>query len=479
MFDALDGKIDSPPKLNDFGARRDDINYRDEPAAFFFVLFGIVIESLTTRASSDPPNTESQTLGSLSALKRILRPSVSGNAVFQDSVFTETMELFDRMALTESLDVQLMIVEIARNLCLTHPSAKTDEENGDHLSDDIEQLFELTRIIVLVLAGILPNLAAHNPSSRPQLPDEAVVTIQSSLEALVDASDIFPSVIKADLHASILHIFTTMLSTGACQARVVPQAFPIFKRFLQSISSSNSNYTSASSDLVRGCLHRFLAILSHAQRREAETSLPCAKNTLLATTILLTTASRVLTPDDPLITMALDAMLDCLQDVGLAKVVASCLRSILMISPKSDTDDATARHLFPHLLRFTADTQLSDPENVRSLIVHALASFATTTTGKASPAILCLIIPMLLTRASAEGEAVYPETSKRILELAGGALMPVFRGVVAKMSTEQRGFMEKVIREGGGAGRDGKGTRGLSEEKEEPSIALKMTFGTR
>ena len=478
MFDALDGKTNAPPKLKDFGGHRDDTNYRDEPAAFFFVLFGIVIESLITRPGNNSPNTDPQKLSALSALKRILRPSVSGNAVFQDAVFAETMELFDRLALTESLDVQLMIVDIAKSLCLTHPSAKNEDEVEDNLSEDIEQLFELTRIIVLVLAGILPNLAEHHPSYRPQLPDEAMVTIQASLEALVNASDIFPYIIKADLHTSILHIFATILSTGACQARVVPQAFPVFKRFLQSISSSDSALKLATSDLVRGCLHRFLTILSRAQRREAETSLACAKNTILATTILLTTASRSLVPDDPIIAIALHAMLDCLQDFGLAKVVASCLHSLLIVTPKNETDEAIMRYLFPHLLRFIVDSESPDPENARSLIAHALTSFVTTTMGPASSAATCTVVPMLLARASAEGRDVYPETAKRLLELASGSLMPVFRGVVAKMDDGQRSFMETVIREGGGAGRGRHGSRGSSgEEKEEPRIALRMNFG--
>ena len=478
VFDALDGKSGEPAKLDDFGAQRHDINYRDEPAAFFFVLFGIAIEALTTRSSSDSPNSEAQSLEVLSALRRILRPSVSGNAVFQEAIFAETMEMFDRLALTEGLDVQTVIVNIVRNLCLTHPSAREEEDSGDHLSDDIEQLFELTRIIVLVLAGVLPNLAEHNPSARQQLPDEAVSLIQTSLEALVDASDIFPSVIKADLHATILHIFATILSTGACQANVVPQAFPVFKRFLQGLMPSSPRHpTSSTQDLTRGCLHRFLTILSHAQRRESETSLACAKNTLLACTILLTTASRSLRPNDPLLTQALDSMLDCLQDLGLAKVVASCLRSLLVVSPKNETAEATAKYLLPRLLRFTVDTKIPDPENVRSSIAHTLTSFVTTTSGPSSSAAMSLVLPMLLTRASAEGKSSYPETAKRLLELAGGTLMPIFRGVAAKMGPEQRAFMETVIREGGGAGRASGGRRDSAGEKEEPSIALKLTFG--
>lgn len=470
VFDALDGRSGTP-KTNGNAAIKHDIDYRDEPAAFFFVLFGIVIESLTTRPGS---GSEVQTLEVLSALKRILQPSVSGNAVFQDAVFVETMELFDRLALTESLDVQLVIVDIARNMCLTHPSARGEDNEGEHLSEDIEQLFELTRIIVLVLAGVLPNLAERNPSNRPQLPDDAVSVIQTSLKALVDASEIFPSIIKGDLHASILHIFATILSTGACQANVVPQAFPIFKRFLETIATAPRS--AASSDLIRGCLYRFLSILSHAQRRESETSLPCAKNTLLACTILLTNASRSLAPNDPLITRTLDEMLGCLQDIGLAKVVASCVRSLVMVSPKNETDESIARYLFPHLLRFTADTELPDPENARTLTAHTLTSFVTTTSDNASSAVMSIIIPTLLTRASAEGKSVYLETSKRLLELAGGNLTPIFRGVVAKMSVGQRTFMETVIREGSGAGR-GTGTNRESAGETEPSIALKLNFG--
>ena len=474
VFDALDGRTGGP-RTDGAKSESHDINYRDEPAAFFFVLFGIVIEALTSSPGTDTMHGEAQTLGILSALKRILRPSVAGNAIFQDTVFSETTELFDRLALTEGLDVQLVIVDIARNLCLMHPSAREEDENEEHLSDDIEQLFELTRVIVLVLAGLLPNLAEQNPSSRTQLPNEGVIVIQHSLEALVDAADVFPSVIKTDLHASILHIFATILGTGICQATVVPQALPVLKLFLRRAQSNQ--LSSGSRDLVRRCLQRFLDILIHAQRRESESSLPCAKNTLLACTILLTTASRALSPNEQLITRTIEAMLDCLQDLGLAKVVGGCLRSLLLVSPKNATDEAIAKYLIPRLVHFTVDTNLQDPEQARSLTAHTITSFVATVADEATPAAMCIVIPMLLTRASAEGKEVYSETAKRLLELATGRLMPAFKGVITKMSPTQRAFMETVIREGAGAGKGGAGGRRDSEGgREEPSIALKWIF---
>ena len=475
VFDALDHR--SSAQTNGTKENRHGINYRDEPAAFFFVLFGIVIEALTTRPGNNSPQRELQTAGILSALKRILKPSVAGSAIFQDAVFSETMELFDRLVLTESLDVQLITVDIACNLCLMHPSAREGGKSEEHLSEDIEQLFELTRIIVLVLAGVLPNLAEQNLSARPQLPDESLSVIQRALEALVDVADIFPSVIKYDLHASILHIFATILSTGSCQANVVPKALPLLKRFLQRMTAAKIN--SSVRDLVQTCLNRFLVILNHAQRRESESSLPCAKNTLLAITILLTTASKALATDDPLIARALDAIRDCLQDLGLAKVAANCLRSLLLLSPNNTTDESIAKYIFPHLIHFTVDTGLQDPDQARPIVAHTLTTFASTASEDTAPAVFCVLLPVLLTRAAAEGSSIYPETAKRLLELAGGNHMPLFKGCVAKMSADQRGFMETVIREGGGAGmQGGKGRRdGPDKEREEPSIALKLNFG--
>lgn len=480
MFDALDGKS-NVVQVNGTQARETNINYRDEPVAFFFVLFGIAIEALVTRSNNDSPNAEAQIRGILSALKKILRPSVSGNAIFQDVVFSETIEVFDRLALTEGLDVQLIIVDIVRNLCLTHPSATEEDAAGDHLSDDIEQLFELTRIIVLVLARVLPNLAEQT-SAAINLPDDAIPLIQISLGALVDASEIFPSIIKIDLHASILHIFASILGTGTCQTIVVPQALPIFRRFIQSIVPIAEPLSETITDQLRGCLHRFLSILSHAQRRETDISLLCAKNTLLACTILISTASRAFSPSDPLLTTLQDSMLDCLQDLGLAKVAASCLRSLLLISPKTPTDEAIARYLFPRLAHFTLDTSIPDPENARSLTAHTLTSFVTTLPSSSTPAAMSTVIPILLSRASSlsstsENPPIFKETATRLLELAS-ADPAAFRGVVTLMSEEQRSFMEGVIRDGGAAS----GRRRGEERDEgpggaEPSIALKLSFG--
>ena len=322
VFDALDGKETEPKKAN--GEKKghskgNDINYRDEPVAFFFVLFGIAFEALVDRPGSDALAMKEHTLEILLALRKILHPSVSGHAIYREAIFSETMDLLDRLVLTEGLDVQGVIVQIVRGLCISHPSAttkKAEPEDGD-LSEDIEQLFELTRIIVLVLAGLLPNLTEAKQLMRNNLTDEAVSLIRLSLNALVDSAEVFPSIIKTDLHACIIHIFATILGTANCQTVVVPQSLPILKRFITIISGSRKlakDEETATGTQLQGCLKRFMSIYANAQKRETEASLPCVKNTLLASTVLLTSGTNRLSTDDPLVVKFLDEVLDCLSD---------------------------------------------------------------------------------------------------------------------------------------------------------------------
>ncbi|RAH63379.1 HEAT repeat protein [Aspergillus piperis CBS 112811] len=501
VFDALDGKSeleesektqkDEEQKSNDEPkGKGDNINYRDEPVAFFFVLFGLAFEALV-----DQSTTPSQRLEILQALKRILRPVISGNAIYQDAIFSETMDSLDRLALTETTPIQNVIVEIARNLSLDHPSAKGSEGRDDHLSDDIEQLFELTRSIILVLAGLLPNLRESTPLARFNVgSDDALSLIRLALSSLVNVASIFPSIIRNDLNACILHIFSTILATGLCQAEVVPQALPTFKHFISSVANSpevspeHPENLGVVSRQLRGCLTRFLTTLTFAQRRESESSLPCAKNTLLAIAILLTSGGHIIPPQDPVIFRVLDELLDCLQDVGLANVAAGCIRSILLTSnPRSPTSEVIARYLLPRLIAFYVGCPTdngdvpSDPENSKTVIARTLVACVSSAVFPANemPTAISLIMSTLLSRAKRDGQAVYQETAVHLLELAKANQL-VFRALVATMGPDQKTRLEEILRStevGSGANKNSReSTQSSSEQQAMPSIALRFDF---
>lgn len=123
VFDALDGKTE-PATPGGTLAKANDINYRDEPTAFFFVLFGLTFEALVSR-NNDIANKD-YTFKILQALKKILNPAVAGTAIYREAVFSEMMDVLARMSLTEGLGVQTVVIEITRNLCLGHPFARKE-----------------------------------------------------------------------------------------------------------------------------------------------------------------------------------------------------------------------------------------------------------------------------------------------------------------------------------------------------------------
>ena len=471
MFDALDKK--NSAEVNTSESRRPDFNYRREPVAFFFVLYGLAFEALAAQASAGPADNGDQKLDILMALKKILRPSISGKAIYQVVVFSETVDLFDRLVLTEESRIQGVVVDIATNLCLSHPSIDAAYESEEHLSDDIEQLFELARIIVLVLAGALPNLTEAPTTVKHYLPDDAVRLIFQAMEALVDVSDVFPSIIQADLHACIIQIFTTILGTGVCQESLVPAILPLFKRFIQSITRSREE-DPALAQQFRSCLFRLRSILTNAQRRESEASLLCARNILMSSIILLTASSRGIAPNDPLTESLLADILDCLSDRGLGKVAAGCARSLLLTSSDTDTSAAISRFLLPRLLQFAVDKSNEDLDNARGVVLHTLNSFVSTQEGEAASVALCVVVPLLLRNAEIEGKGAYREIATRLLSLAS-VNQAAFRGVIMKMDDVERSFMEEVLREAH-TSRDEKDPD-RDDYGGEPSIALKLNFG--
>lgn len=468
VFEALDRRGSLLSKGHDeAGSAGQEINFREEPVAFFFILYGLAFEALVTQSRDSP----SQTLKILQALQKILRPAVSGSAIYQDAVFDETMEILDRLALTEGLGIQDALVRIARGLGISHQAAQAGSDRDDKLSDDIEQLFELTRVMILILAGMIPSVDQSSTNLTRSLGDDSVALIFTALEALVDVAEVFPTVIRSDLYACIMHILSSILATGACQESVVPQALPIFKRFLQSVMSPGNLQEAAR--LIRGCLWECLGVLTRALRRENEAGLSCAKNTLLAMTILFTSVGVALPANDNLINQALEETLLCLHDAGLATVAANCLRSLLLTSQRPRSAEAIFRYLLPRMLHVVVDDSVEVPEVAISIIAQTLVASVKSVPPEARPSLRTIIIPALLKRADLRGPGSYKEAARQLLELAA-ADQTAFKQLVGRLHSEQRELLDVILRSQ--RGNDSQDKAYSDEGDVKPSIALRMDF---
>jgi HEAT repeat-containing protein 5 len=98
-------------------------NYRDEPVAFFFVIYGLCFQTLLRMMNNDDREGKGTIEIVLDALKKFLRPSISGNAMYKGFVFAETTDLLDRLVLLENPKIQLAVIHIAATLAKHHPNS--------------------------------------------------------------------------------------------------------------------------------------------------------------------------------------------------------------------------------------------------------------------------------------------------------------------------------------------------------------------
>jgi hypothetical protein len=87
---------------------------RQEPTAFFHVIFGLVYEALVTSSTDSTSSSTRQNLvvSALQALKSLVKPEYSGNAFKDPTIFEEFISLCYRMAMTEPASIQVHLVEM-------------------------------------------------------------------------------------------------------------------------------------------------------------------------------------------------------------------------------------------------------------------------------------------------------------------------------------------------------------------------------
>jgi HEAT repeat-containing protein 5 len=126
VFVALDSHGTEGRDGNDIAA---ESNYRDEPVAFFFIIYGLCFQTLLRMMNKDESEAKRTIPSVLDAFRKFLRPSISGNAMYKGFVFAETTDLLDRLVLMESSDVQLTVIHIAASLAKYHPNALDRQRN--------------------------------------------------------------------------------------------------------------------------------------------------------------------------------------------------------------------------------------------------------------------------------------------------------------------------------------------------------------
>jgi hypothetical protein len=105
--------MDGSETASSANGAKDAQTSREEPTAYFFVIFGLVYDALVASSAdaTSTPTSRQTAITALETLTSIVRPEYSGKALFGPSIFDEFCGLCYRLAMTESPVVQLHLVQ--------------------------------------------------------------------------------------------------------------------------------------------------------------------------------------------------------------------------------------------------------------------------------------------------------------------------------------------------------------------------------
>lgn len=170
---------------------------------FFFILFSQCMESLIKNRKVPEI---------LTSVKRLVKNPTLVTLLFNDEIFGEIVDLFDRLILIDDdTEIQCSLVEIISSLFQTFVQC-----HQDNLECGFDKLFELIRISMLPLFRILPFLRsdydANNETNQLLLKhvgDAAnLLILKKALESLLKMIDLLPTIVRTDLYSCLLYILS-------------------------------------------------------------------------------------------------------------------------------------------------------------------------------------------------------------------------------------------------------------------------------
>ncbi|KAG5653101.1 hypothetical protein H0H81_002326 [Sphagnurus paluster] len=401
---AMDGQESSPdtkaPGTN-----------REEPTAFFYIVFGLVYEALVT-SSADPsasPAQQSLVVSALQALKCLVRPEYSGKAIKEPTIFEEFISLCYRIAMTEPANIQIHLVDMLSSFAIAQ---EHQSSSGDELS--------LTSPRAHCLRICAHILRSSTSSARGQ-----------SIQLLKDESS------EIDL---------------------VGPTLPALKSMLDLPPATSTGSQDVYVRLVHGLLSSCLLHIDAMSGRDGLISAKKIKNNLLAAVLILTVLPSSVKVSKAVVEHACFLISQKLLESGeLSLTAAHCAKTLIVASTAGNAMlHQSVRLLIPGLIEYIAkmaplvqDGTISEPQVAAvGEVWKAFSAFFASTAEVHRVRLLGVLLPTIALLLSNSQTAPSPVTTQTIAQLLIYATSSpaAFKDAAAKLDNTTRELLEQSIR---------------------------------
>ncbi|KAG6853042.1 hypothetical protein C0991_007298 [Blastosporella zonata] len=428
---------------------------REEPTAFFYIIFGLVYEALvTSSADSTSSSSARQSLVSsaLQALKCLVRPEYSGNAITEPTIFDEFVSLCYRIAMTEPANVQVHLLEMLSSFA---SSQEHRSGSGDELSLTSPKAHCL-RICSYILQH--STSASRGQTIQGQTSDR-IQMITSAFSACYAVAFSIDSSQREDVRAVAVLLYSDLLKDESSEIDLVGPTLPALKMILIDLPPpTNPNAKDLYGRLVHGLLSSCLLNIDAMSGRDGLISAKKVKNNMLAAVLILTVIPSSVKVSQAVIEHCCFLISQKLLDSGeLSLTAAHCAKTLVLASTAGNAMlHQCVRLLIPGLIEYVAkvapsvhDGSITEPQVAAvGEVWKAFSTFFSSTAEVHRVRLLGVLLPtitLLLPTSQAPMAPVVSQTVSQLLQYATSS-PAAFKDAAAKFDSATRELLEQSIR---------------------------------
>jgi hypothetical protein len=128
--------------------------------------FELCIDYLREHGSNDTLD-QSECCKILESIKTLLQLKISGQTVYQATIFSEFIDVIDRIISLKGDDKRLLAIDITVFFYISYSNCTSEQSYGD--TSYIEQIYDLVRITAIILFYSCPWLKERDNDTQGKL----------------------------------------------------------------------------------------------------------------------------------------------------------------------------------------------------------------------------------------------------------------------------------------------------------------------
>ncbi|TFK60204.1 clathrin-coated vesicle protein [Pluteus cervinus] len=446
---AMDGQ-----EVNPSGPAPAKFAKRDEPAAFFFIIFGIVYEALATSSTESSSSTSSRlstVVAALQALKSLVKPEYAGNAFREPTIFDEFISLCYRMAMTEPASVQLHLIEVLTILA----SSQNPGANGTDTSDPLSLTSPKAHCLRICSYILRHSTSASRGSVIPGDTVERISMITTAFASYVAIAQAINTIQREDIRGVAILLYSDLLKDESSEIDLVGPTLPSLKNLLSMPFSPARDSREHYERLVHGLLSACLTNIDQMSGRQGLISTKKIKNNLLASVLILTVVPPNVKLGQPVVEHCCFLISQKLLEKDDSSLTAvHCAKTLVMASTTGNPLlQRCARSLLPGLIEYIVkiapllhDNTITEAQTTGVTEVwKAFAALYASVPEEHRARLLGVLLPTISLLLSAHATPITPQIVQQLLFYASSS--PVaFKEAAGKLEPTTRELLEQSIR---------------------------------